>query len=368
MSHPLTNISACVRGLSRSKYRALSAVLVLVLASFALLAGGYGRLVPVNKPGDYPYQSPQFTRFIEDSYRYQKRDEPAEFYRWMDAAYSKSPVRLPNTNSPSFKEAVDKNARIIASMTGVEKKTQAEIELSARLHKLIKNIIPRFSLDRGFEFTNTVILGERQCFLQSVVIAGVLQKTGVNAGVVMVYRSISGDESNNGHAVVLVKLPNGRDLIVDASDPVPFVEQKGLFVYDNGYKYVKPVYDTTNHQIRYYTAESNGRKIPASRVRTLDYNFICSQFYYYRGERAPGGVFAEKKTTAGLQSSVKALRQSVRLSPGNPLAVYMLGRAVNALGKTDKADPLFIKAHRLYNSYGWLPAGPKDTYTLARSR
>jgi hypothetical protein len=58
----------------------------------------------------------------------------------------------------------------------------------------------------------------------------------------------------------------------------------------------------------------------------------------------------------------------VVLSPGNPLSVYMLGRAVNALGKTDKADPLFIKAHRLYNTYGWLPAGPKDTYTLAKTR
>jgi hypothetical protein len=210
----------------------------------------------------------------------------------METAYSKSTVRLPNTSSPSFTEAVDKNSRALARITGVNKKTQAEVEFSARLHKLIKDIIPRFSLDRGFEFANVITRGERQCFLQSVIIAGILQKTGVDAGIAMVYRSISGQESNNGHAVVLVKLPNGRDLIVDASDPVPFVEQRGLFVNHHGYKFVKPVYNKADHQILYYTAESNSSRIAASRVKTLDYNFIRSQFYYYRGERAPGGVFA----------------------------------------------------------------------------
>ena len=62
-----------------------------------------------------------------------------------------------------------------------------------------------------------------------MIIAGLAQDMGVNAGVVMVYKNIEGAPTNNGHAVALFKLAEGKDIIVDASDPIPFVEQKGLF-------------------------------------------------------------------------------------------------------------------------------------------
>jgi hypothetical protein len=286
----------------------------------------------------------------------------------MSTAYRRSKVRLPGDVRLSLEDAIEENGRSIGRVQSTGKRTQLEVALSARLHRLVKSAIPRFSLDRGFEFSNTVAFGERQCFLQSVIIAGFLQKAGVHAGVVMVYRNIRGEESNNGHAVTLVKLSNGHDLIVDASDPVPFVEQQGLFIRDRGYIYVKPVYEKRGHTILYYIAAANGRKIASSRADTLDYDFIRSQFYYYRGERAPGGVFAQKKTKAGLLASARALQRSVRLSPGNPLAVYMLGRAMNSLGDAGRADMLFVKAYRLYSGYGWVPAGAKETYALARSR
>ena len=60
--------------------------------------------------------------------------------------------------------------------------------------------------------------GQRQCFLQSVLIAGLLQRMGISAGVAMVYRNPRGEESNNGHAVTLVKLPDGDDLVADAAE------------------------------------------------------------------------------------------------------------------------------------------------------
>jgi hypothetical protein len=68
----------------------------------------------------------------------------------------------------------------------------AERQVCADLHKSIKSRIPRFSLDRGFEFRHTVGRGERQCFLQSVVIASLLQRAGIPAGVAMVFATKRG--------------------------------------------------------------------------------------------------------------------------------------------------------------------------------
>src|SRR5262249_37901085 len=150
----------------------------------------------------------------------------------------------------------------------------AEItKTGAWVHKLIKSMIPRFSLDRGFEFKNVVHYGERQCFLQSVLVAGLMQSMGVDAGVAMVSRNIQNTETNSGHAVCLVKLPDSTDIIVDCSDPTPFAEQKGLYVRAPRYKYVLPVYGE-HSEIRAYHAASDRADVPVGEVRTLDAGFL----------------------------------------------------------------------------------------------
>jgi len=58
--------------------------------------------------------------------------------------------------------------------------------------------------------------------------------------------------------------------------------------------------------------------------------FIQSQFWYYRGERAPGGLLAEKSDDGWPRRRTRCA-PSVRLCPKNPLAVYMLGRVYYAM-------------------------------------
>jgi tetratricopeptide (TPR) repeat protein len=185
----------------------------------------------------------------------------------------------------------------------------------------------------------------------------------LRAGVAMVYRNIRGEYTNNGHAVVVLKLPDGRDIIVDASDPEPFARHKGLFVREKDYLYVEPIYARDSDAILAYKASSGKGNIATSRVRTLDFAFINSQFWYYRGERAPGGLFSGTRTKEGLRASEIALQMSVRLNPGNPLAVFMLGRVLLAEGDTKQAKSCLDKAIELYSRYGWIPEGPKQFYS-----
>jgi hypothetical protein len=234
------------------------------------------------------------------------------------------------------------------------------------VHRVVKGTIPRFSLDRGFEFCNVVRYGERQCFLQAVLIAGLLQRMGVPAGIAMVYRNIQGQETNNGHAVTLVRLADGRDLIVDASDPEPFARQQGLFVRVNDYQYADPIYEGASGKIVAYRSVPGRARLAPRQVRTLDLPFIRSQFAYYRGERRTGGLLARAKTRSGLAAAEKDLRTSVAFCPRNPLAVYMLGRARLAQGRTQDARPILQRAHDLYARFGWVPPGPRQYLAAAR--
>jgi hypothetical protein len=329
-------------------------------AGMAASAGPPRAIAPAEK---YPYRGKQFTQFVADSYKEAGAGQPGDFYAWMDRAYERCASRYPGKESLTLQELLDWKRGELSAITDPVKKTQEVTELGAWLHKMVKTTIPRFSLDRGFEFTNTVKLGERQCFLQAVLIAGLLQAMDMDAGMVMVSRNEKGQETNNGHAVTLVKLPDGTDIIVDASDPQPFARQQGLFVEDSGYRYVVPVYQGSSPVIQYYDAVGRKERIAPGRVRTLGSAFVRSQSYYYRGERVPGGIFAKSKTPAGLEASARHLRTSVSLCPGNPLAVYMLGNVYQRQGKTGLARALYADAHRLYSGYGWLPPGPLDRFT-----
>jgi hypothetical protein len=314
----------------------------------------------------YPYHSSAFDSFVRDSYAGSGDLETPGFYAWMEESYRRSTRRLPGRESLTLVETLSAERQDLETITEPAGKTARVLDRCARLHGMVKSVIPRFSLDRGFEFRNVVRYGERQCFLQSVLISALLQEMGVDAGVAMVYRNLRGNESNNGHAVCLVKLPDGTDTVVDASEPEPFARHQGLFVRGSDYEYVLPGFRGTTAIITGYQLAGTHARVAPDQVRTLDRTFLRSQFYFYRGERAPGGLLSGKPTPEGLEASAQALRESIRSCRDNPLAVYSLGRVYLKQGKRNLAHTLFDEACRRYSADGWLPQGPRNLLALSR--
>jgi hypothetical protein len=341
------------------RVRSFAAALVIAVAATSAGAA----LRPDEK---YAYHGRRFGELVAESHQVCGSKEPHDFYRWMRDAYQRSGYRFPGRPKLGFEEALLAERRGLGRLRGESRRAGAERNLGASVHKLVKTVIPRFSLERGFEFCNVIQGGERQCFLQSVLIAGLLQEMGVNAGVAMVYRNEKGEVSNLGHAVTLVKLPNGRDLLVDASERTPFARHQGLFVRAGDYRFVKPVYAAGSDEIAAYLPDSGGARIGPGRVRPLDFAFVRSQFWFYRGEQAPGALLAKTRTDVGLEAAARALQTSIKFRPQNPLAVYTLGRVYWAQQKTAEARPLLERGYTLYARYGWIPDGPKEYLALAR--
>ncbi|MCC6446381.1 MAG: hypothetical protein IT210_23390 [Armatimonadetes bacterium] len=221
-------------------------------------------------------------------------------------------------------------------------------------------MIPKFSLDTGYEFYNVPKLGVRQCLLQSTLLAAWLQEAGMDAGVVMVYKSRRGEVSNNGHAITLVKLANGQDIQLDASSPTPFTMHGGLFVRAGDYRYLQPVFGKNSPLITGYRLRADQRRLTTGQVKGMDYAFIRSQFYYYRAERIPDGVVALKPSPGGLAKSRKALEAAVSICPKNPLAAYMLGRTYLWENRRSAAASALNRACELYARFGFVPEDPKQ--------
>lgn len=306
----------------------------------------------------YAYGSGTFRGFVKESFKEVNGDAGA-FYKSFETSFQKVAGKSPNA-------FVDSAGRSILTAKGASK-AQAEINLGRDLHKIIKKSIPKFSLDRGFEFYQTARLGERQCFLQAVLIASLMQRAKVDAGVVMVYRNERGEPSNNGHAVTLVRLSDRRLLVVDASEPHAFATHHGLFVKwaKGGYRFLKPEYakgsTPTFTSVRF---EDSPKTSTISDIRLLDIPFLKSQFDYYRGERTPYGFLAKKATPAGLAASKRYLVRATQHSSQNPLAVYILGRVEERLGEKRLAAQSYKDAIALYAKFGWTPGGVKES--LAR--
>jgi hypothetical protein len=338
-----------------------------VLATGRLLASS-----PMSSPSkwQYPYHGKQFSLFVDESFRLADKGSSRSFYNLMSERYLGSPVRLTANRKLSLEQALDSRRAELAALHDNHRKADAEVAIAAQVHSLIKTVIPHFSLERGFEFSNVAARGERQCFLQSVLIAGLLQRMGMNAGVAMVYRNIQGTPTNNGHAVTLLKLPDGKDIIVDASEREAFAKHKGLFVdvRQSGYKYVEPIFQPNSVRIIGYLTTANHKRLSTASVRGLDVAFLRSQFWYYRGERVVGGPLYTPKTESALARSAKAFETSVRLCPSNPLAVCMLGRTYLAEGRIRDAKHLLQKASSLYAQFGWTPAGLKEALASIGAR
>jgi hypothetical protein len=316
----------------------------------------------------HPYGGAAFAALVAESYAVAGEGSPGDFHQWLRDAYRASGAALPATSGEDLEQDLASARASLHRLPGRAARARAEAELARWAHRFVKQAIPRFSLDRGHEFCNVVKYGERQCLLQSVLIAGLLQAGGCDAGVVMVYANERGEQSNNGHVTVLLKLDDGAALLVDASDPEPFAKHSGLLVRASDYRYVTPVYQPRSSRIAACLTADTRARLAVAKVSALDLTFVGSQFWFYRGERAPGGVIAGQRTAAGLAASRQALEHSVRTCPANPLAVYMLGRTLLYQGDGRSARKLFFTARDLYRRYGWVPPGVKDALAATSPR
>lgn len=293
------------------------------------------------------YGSSAFKAFVADSFSV-NGGKPSSFFAYMDerakALYRKDISKF---------LAIERKNLAKASKT---MRPLAETDAARHIHALIKMTIPKFSLDRGFEFYYTVKNGERQCFLQSVIVVAMLQKLGLKAGVAMVNSNEKGQMSFNGHAVAILHQSDGTDRIVDCSEPYPFAAHQGLFLRDakGAYCYVQPQYARNDALILGYKDLRSGKLVQPSKMQGVDANFLNSMFDYYRGERFVKGLLDPKATTKGLQGSLKFLEKSTQESNDNPLAWAMLGRTYERLGQKVQSMPCYRKAFDLGKAAGWI--------------
>ncbi|MCE9559242.1 MAG: hypothetical protein K8R88_09845 [Armatimonadetes bacterium] len=304
------------------------------------------------KSYQYPFSSRAFRSFVVDSFR--------ETPNNMDATFQYLNVQSQKLNGKPLKAWLASQKQ---KVTGVgEVRAKQEMEIGNAYWAFIKKAIPKFSLERGFEFHFMVSKGERQCFLQSVLMSSMFQETGLRGGVIMIWKNPTGGESNNGHAAVLLRLANNTDVIVDCSDPEPFIKHQGVFFFSpstKSYQFANPVYNSDSATIAGYKVAGSTKQVAPSFAWPLDTKFLASQFEYYRGEREPKGVFYGNVTKTGLRGSLKHLQESVRRCPQNPLAVFMLGKAQERLGKKAQAKKTYASAKKLYTKYGWTPDNVK---------
>ena len=335
----------------RPRFALMVLALTLPLAAQAAAPAVTAQIGP-----NFQYGSAAFTEVAQTSYTI--AGLPGSFEDWMAAAYLKTGVPL-GDSSGSLSEALDARAAAIRAASG-ESKVKLERGTATWAHTFIKKAIPKFSLERGFELANVVKTGERQCLAQSFIISGLLQRAGMQAGAVMVWANPEGKLSNLGHVVSTVRLNSGNDLLVDASDPTPFMRHLGLLVKTGErYTFVKPIY-SADDSISGYTAADSGSRLSVGATAPLTLSYLHSQFDYYRGERAIGGFMGTgvgKATPDGLKQSALYLKRAVQEDPQNALATFVLGHVLRRQGQLDLAKVQYQKASALYTAQGHMPGG-----------
>jgi hypothetical protein len=302
----------------------------------------------------FAYGSAAFNALVNDSYR-QIGGRLIPFLAWLETAYQRS-NKAHLGKATTLEAALELRQKELAGAKG-DVRVILERKTGAWLHKAIKAMIPKFSLDRGFEFAYTVQNGERQCLLQSVLIAALAQRMGLDAGVAMVWRNDKGQTSNLGHVTAILHLSSGYDTLIDASDSEPFFLHKGLLMRDQSakdWRFLEPQYDK-NGNIHMYQRTDGTRVAPRS-IEPLSLAYIRSQFEFYRGERTVGG-FIGPSTAIGLNNSALHLEKAVRLEPENPLALYVLALVERKQNKPYRAR--LEQAAALYQRYGFVPEGVK---------
>ena len=327
----------------------------LLLATVGALGAGLAsRLQPEPR---YPFGSSAFDALIRDSENETASAKRSGFETWLANAYSRSPkAQLKGFNS--LPAALEARAAAYRKLSSVAMKVAFERETGQWLHRMVKATIPKFSLDRGFEFTNTVALGERQCLSQSVLIAALLQRIGIDAGIVMIWRNLTGAISNLGHVAVLLKLSDGSAVLVDASEPLPFPRHQGVFSFNKTlghYQFLTATFDAKDDITGFDRATVND-------LETLPYRYVRSQFYFYRGERTPGAFVNKPLTPVGMQKGIAFLKRAVQLEPQNPLAQYVLGHVYRNAGQIDAANTQYKLSRALFEKFGYVPSGVQAAF------
>jgi hypothetical protein len=318
---------------------------------------------------NFQFGSAAFGEVAQTSYR--EVGLTGSFEDWLRSAYQKGGVTLgdgqaENGKAQSLDAALDSRAAAIRAASG-DARAQLERDTAAWAHRFIKKVIPKFSLERGFELANVVRTGERQCLAQSFIVSGLLQRAGLQAGAVMVWSNPKGQQSNLGHVVSIVRLSSGSggagggtDLLVDASDPTPFMRHQGLLLKTGErYSFVVPTY-SVGDSISGYTVAGGGGRLAVSATAPLTLSYLHSQFDYYRGERATGGILGtgtHKATPAGLKLSALYFGRALQDDPQNALASFMLGRVLQRQGQLALARAQYLKANALYLAQGHMPKG-----------
>lgn len=296
----------------------------------------------------YPLDSEKFDTLVADSYKVAGNAEQAEFKKCWTKAFESAGLGSP--------EEWARQTRVRLAKT--TNRTEIQRLAAVQVFRVVKKSLPTFDLDRGYEFTNAAENGQRQCLLQSVLIASTLQQAGLDAGCVMVWSNERGEVSNLGHVATFVKLNNGRQMLVDASDPGPFATHAGLFLVDgtkNTYRFVRPNYDKDREIEAFATADSAPLD-PKEMFKALDYDYLRSQFDFYRAERIPGGFLDHHAEPEPLKKSLAFFEASVAKCDRNPLAMLCYGRTQLRLGDARGAETI-ARARSLYEAYGWLPPG-----------
>lgn len=333
------------------------------VCALLLTLSGVGPAVAAEKAAQrpapaHPYGGDVFQSLVRDSARAIGSAGETGFGAWMDGRF----LRLARGDSAggdgeNWADLLARHRRGLAAVEDREERARQEMALAVWLHSAVKQGIPNYNLERGFELANVAGREERQCLLQSVLISSLLQAMGVDAGIAMVYQNHDGQYTNNAHVVVLLKQANGRDALVDGSYRQTLVAHKGLMAMlsGGGYRYVRPVYTPDYRAIVSYREAPSGAALSVSAVRPMDVPFMRSQFDFYRGERAAGGVLAERATADGLQRSARFLQSSLEHCPRNPLPAYYLGLVYEKQGRTGDAYRQILAARDLYRQAGWAP-------------
>jgi hypothetical protein len=329
-----------------------------MVAALALIALACVKPEPQGRPAPPPdaprvlaFGSPAFKQLVDDSYLAVGRGSSADFFSWWDN-------EMRAQGYPGAKTWIAFGQK---RLTDSADPSRTKNELGEELHKIVKKTIRKFNLDRGFEFANVVTLGERQCLLQSVLIASMLQAVGVDCGIAMVWSNEKDEKSNLGHVAVYLPLDPKTAVLVDASEPYPHPKHRGIFLWNTDrstYEFVRPDYapDATFKTLK--TPKGDDRK--PSQFTFLNAAYTRSQFDFYRGERTPQGLIAKDKNPAGLAKSAEFLQRSVQECPQNPLSQFSVARVLLLQGKKAEAKQALDHAKELYQEYGWVPPGVEE--------
>lgn len=220
-----------------------------------------------------PIQHPQNQTFFNNSAELQI------FYGWLEETSNQNGI-------DSFVKALARHKSQLEAFTDLQERVVLEIATARWLHKTVRVVINRICLERNYQRAYPNSHEHQQGLLQSVLLAALMHEVGLNSGVVGVWMDQEGHLNEGSHTVALLRLANGRDLLVDAVSPEPFPRHKGIYIWDaqkGEYGRVETCY-ALDVVIVGYLRFCEGKALLPAEVAPLDLPYLYSQFARSRGE------------------------------------------------------------------------------------